>query len=66
MVINTLTGVAGGLVDVLVGQPLNTVKVKMQLFPKKVQRHGRLLAENGEDAKLHGLYAGTVLVLVSC
>lgn len=51
----------GGITSVYVGQPLDTVKVKMQTFPT-LYRNGLncFLETFRQDGIARGLYAGTV------
>ncbi|XP_046394205.1 mitochondrial ornithine transporter 1 [Ischnura elegans] len=60
-VIDFIGGSLGGVASVYVGQPLDTVKVKMQAFPQlytgMVDCFKRTLAQEGIS---RGLYAGTI------
>lgn len=64
--IDLVAGTAGGTANVLVGQPLDTVKVKMQTFPKlypnTVQCFTKTLQNDGVR---RGLYAGTLPALAA-
>ncbi|OQR76569.1 carnitine-acylcarnitine carrier protein-like [Tropilaelaps mercedesae] len=64
--IDLAAGTAGGTANVLVGQPLDTVKVKMQTFPKlyptTVQCFTKTLQQDG---LFRGLYAGTLPALAA-
>ncbi|XP_005105018.1 mitochondrial ornithine transporter 1 [Aplysia californica] len=60
-VIDFAGGTMGGITSVYVGQPLDTVKVKMQTFPT-MYRNGLdcFLKTFRQDGIARGLYAGTV------
>lgn len=64
--IDLLAGSAGGCATVMVGQPLDTVKVKMQTFP---QLHPNpwncFLNTLRKEGVLRGLYAGTSPALIA-
>ena len=64
--INLVSGVAGGCVNVVVGLPMDTVKVKMQTFPadnpSAIQSFTRTLKTEGV---FRGLYAGALPSLMS-
>ena len=52
---------AGGITSVYVGQPLDTVKVKMQTFPTLYKNAWRCFVMTlRQEGVAHGLYAGTV------
>lgn len=54
-------GVAGGVASVYVGQPLDTVKVKMQTFPKMYTNAWLCFRVTlKQEGIVRGLYAGTV------
>ncbi|KAH6935348.1 hypothetical protein HPB50_005230 [Hyalomma asiaticum] len=63
--VDLVAGTAGGAATVAVGQPLDTVKVKMQsfpeLYPSSVRCFQKTLAQDG----VRGLYAGTIPALVA-
>lgn len=63
--VDLLAGTAGGAATVAVGQPLDTIKVKMQSFPElypgSVQCFRKTISQDG----VRGLYAGTVPALVA-
>lgn len=65
-VIDFIGGSAGGCANVLVGQPLDTIKVKMQTFP---QLYGNTLqclqTTLAKDGVRRGLYAGTLPALAA-
>ncbi|ODN00340.1 Mitochondrial ornithine transporter 1 [Orchesella cincta] len=65
--IDLLAGTAGGTACVYVGQPLDTVKVKMQTFPQMYSKGmiDCLLTTFRKDGIRRGLYAGTVPALVA-
>jgi len=51
----------GGTASVYVGQPLDTVKVKMQTFPALYKNGWQCFATTlRQEGIAHGLYAGTV------
>ncbi|XP_059151013.1 mitochondrial ornithine transporter 1-like [Physella acuta] len=60
-VIDFTGGTLGGITSVYVGQPLDTVKVKMQTFPT-LYRNGLdcFLQTYKQDGIARGLYAGTI------
>ncbi|CAG9534951.1 unnamed protein product [Cercopithifilaria johnstoni] len=64
-IVDLAAGTVGGIVNVAVGQPLDTVKVKMQTFPifypKGIRCFESILRLDG----VRGLYAGTVPALAS-
>ncbi|ESO93776.1 hypothetical protein LOTGIDRAFT_209317 [Lottia gigantea] len=54
-------GTAGGFATVVVGQPLDTVKVKLQTFPTLYRNAFHCFKQTyAQDGLFHGLYAGTV------
>ncbi|EEC05769.1 carnitine-acylcarnitine carrier protein, putative [Ixodes scapularis] len=63
--VDLAAGTAGGAATVAVGQPLDTVKVKMQSFPElypgSVGCFSKTFAQDG----VRGLYAGTLPALVA-
>ena len=65
LIVEMLSGVCAGTVNVAVGLPMDTVKVKMQTFPAEnpsvVQSFMKVLKSGG----LRGLYAGAVPALVA-
>lgn len=64
-VIDLLGGSAGGAACVAVGQPLDTVKVKMQTFPELYRNGLNCFGETFKKEGVKGLYAGTVPSLVA-
>ncbi|OQR78046.1 mitochondrial ornithine transporter-like [Tropilaelaps mercedesae] len=65
-IIDFLAGTLGGVATVLIGQPLDTVKVKMQTFPKLYSSTRTCLQETfRHDGIIRGLYAGTSPALVA-
>ncbi|KAL4001828.1 Mitochondrial carrier family protein [Acanthocheilonema viteae] len=64
-IVDLAAGTVGGVVNVAVGQPLDTVKVKMQTFPtfypKGIRCFESILRLDG----IRGLYAGTSPALVA-
>lgn len=60
-VIDFIAGTAGGIANVYIGQPLDTVKVKMQTFPDLYRNGYQCFRETlRKDGITRGLYAGTV------
>ncbi|KAL3215897.1 hypothetical protein MRX96_033369 [Rhipicephalus microplus] len=63
--VDLVAGTAGGAATVAVGQPLDTVKVKMQsfpeLYPSSIKCFQKTLSQDG----VRGLYAGTIPALVA-
>lgn len=60
-VIDFIAGTAGGIANVYIGQPLDTVKVKMQTFPDLYRNGYQCFMETlKKDGISRGLYAGTV------
>lgn len=58
------SGVAGGVACVYVGQPLDTIKVKMQMFPHMYKSAWQCGSQTfRKDGIARGLYAGTVPAL---
>ncbi|XP_046374151.1 mitochondrial ornithine transporter 1-like isoform X2 [Haliotis rufescens] len=59
--IDFMGGVAGGTASVYVGQPLDTVKVKMQTFPTLYTNAMDCTVQTfKQDGIVRGLYAGTI------
>jgi len=66
MAIDFIAGTAGGIANVYVGQPLDTIKVKMQMFPMLYTNALRCGIETfKKDGFAKGLYAGTVPALTA-
>lgn len=63
--IDLTAGSFGGIANVLVGQPLDTVKVKMQTFPHLYPNSFQCFKQTIQKEKIRGLYAGTVPALVA-
>ncbi|XP_076468301.1 mitochondrial ornithine transporter 1-like [Babylonia areolata] len=60
-VVDFTGGTLGGIVTVYVGQPLDTVKVKMQTFPTMYRNALDCFVKTfRQDGVVRGLYAGTV------
>lgn len=59
MVVDFIAGVNGGIVTVYTGQPLDTVKVKMQTFPSRYNNMVTCFMETFRKDGIRGLYAGT-------
>ncbi|CAK9819717.1 Mitochondrial ornithine transporter 1 [Anthophora plagiata] len=64
--IDFIAGSLGGMALVYVGQPLDTVKVKMQTFPSMYKGMVNCFLKTlRSDGVMRGLYAGTVPALVA-
>lgn len=63
--VDLLAGMTGGAASVYVGQPLDTVKVKMQLFPNLYGGMLKCVLDTFRLQGIRGLYAGVVPALVS-
>ncbi|CAG0922458.1 unnamed protein product [Notodromas monacha] len=64
--INFTAGSLGGIAGVYVGQPLDTVKVKMQAFPQLYTNMFKCLSDTyRKDGIWRGLYAGTIPAVVA-
>ncbi|XP_015930559.1 mitochondrial ornithine transporter 1 [Parasteatoda tepidariorum] len=63
--IDLTAGSAGGAACVLVGQPLDTIKVKMQTFPHLYKNSIVCFKQTILNERIRGLYAGTVPALVA-
>lgn len=60
-IVDFTSGVAGGTASVLVGQPLDTVKVKLQTFPSLYKNAFDCTYKTFKtDGLFRGLYAGTI------
>ncbi|KAK6739630.1 hypothetical protein RB195_008243 [Necator americanus] len=64
-VIDLIAGTVGGTANVYAGQPLDTVKVKVQTFPKLYKNWVTCLRDTYRLDGIRGLYAGTVPALVA-
>ncbi|KAI6177657.1 hypothetical protein M3Y97_00931900 [Aphelenchoides bicaudatus] len=64
-IIDLAAGTLGGVANVYAGQPLDTVKVKMQTFPKLYSNWIGCLRDTFKLDGVRGLYAGTVPALVA-
>ncbi|XP_052828371.1 mitochondrial ornithine transporter 1 [Octopus bimaculoides] len=65
-VIDFTAGTAGGIANVYIGQPLDTVKVKMQTFPTLYRNALHCFTDTfKKDGIIKGLYAGTGPSLVA-
>ncbi|KAH7731621.1 Protein T10F2.2 [Aphelenchoides avenae] len=64
-VIDLTAGTIGGIANVYAGQPLDTVKVKMQTFPKIYGNWQKCFMETLRMDGIRGLYAGTVPALAA-
>ncbi|OON14979.1 hypothetical protein X801_09224, partial [Opisthorchis viverrini] len=64
--IGLVAGINGGIATVYVGQPLDTIKVKMQAFPEVYSDAWKCFKVTlKKDGIVRGLYAGTVPALVA-
>lgn len=64
--IDLVAGSLGGMANVMVGQPLDTLKVKMQTFPKLYPNAVQCFKSTlKSDGIIRGLYAGTTPALVA-
>jgi len=64
-IIDLAAGTAGGIANVYAGQPLDTVKVKMQTFPHLYKNWVKCFTETFKADGIRGLYAGTVPALAA-
>lgn len=64
-VIDLVSGSLGGVANVYVGQPLDTIKVKLQTFPHLYRGATQCGINTFKTDGLRGLYAGTVPSLVA-
>ncbi|XP_049865469.1 mitochondrial ornithine transporter 1-like [Pectinophora gossypiella] len=64
-VIDFIAGLLGGIASVFVGQPLDTVKVKMQIFPHLYKGMYDCLKTTLKNENVRGLYAGTVPAIIA-
>ena len=62
---NFIAGAFGGLACVAAGQPLDTIKVKMQTYPHIYTSLYRSVKKTLVEEKLRGFYAGAVPAIVS-
>ncbi|GMS88482.1 hypothetical protein PENTCL1PPCAC_10657, partial [Pristionchus entomophagus] len=63
--IDLIAGTLGGVANVYAGQPLDTVKVKVQTFPHLYTNWYRCLTDTFKLDGIRGLYAGTVPALAA-
>ncbi|GMT18897.1 hypothetical protein PFISCL1PPCAC_10194, partial [Pristionchus fissidentatus] len=63
--IDLVAGTLGGVANVYAGQPLDTVKVKVQTFPHLYTNWYRCLTDTFKLDGVRGLYAGTVPALAA-
>ncbi|KAK3908862.1 Mitochondrial ornithine transporter 1 [Frankliniella fusca] len=65
-IIDFTAGSLGGVALVYVGQPLDTIKVKMQTFPNLYKNMFDCIKQTvGKEGFVRGLYAGTVPAIVA-
>lgn len=64
-IIDLVSGSAGGVANVYVGQPLDTIKVKLQTFPHLYKGATQCGMNTFRTQGIQGLYAGTVPSLVA-
>lgn len=55
-----------GIANVYAGQPLDTVKVKMQAFPSLYKSGTKCFSDTLRSDGIRGLYAGTQFILITC
>ena len=65
MIRDFTAGALGGTACVLAGQPLDTVKVKMQTFPHLFKNSYDCFMSTLKAEKIRGLYAGTIPALTA-
>jgi solute carrier family 25 ornithine transporter 2/15 len=65
MIIDFIAGANGGTACVFAGQPFDTVKVKMQVFPNLYKSAFDCFKRTIKDERFRGLYAGTGPALVT-
>ena len=65
MIKDFTAGAMGGTACVLAGQPLDTVKVKMQTFPQLFKNSFDCFMSTLKTEKIRGLYAGTIPALTA-
>ncbi|TKR77349.1 hypothetical protein L596_018344 [Steinernema carpocapsae] len=63
--IDLAAGTLGGVANVYAGQPLDTVKVKMQTFPKLYGNWRTCFVDTYKLDGIRGLYAGTIPALAA-
>lgn len=61
-IIDLAAGTAGGIANVYAGQPLDTVKVKMQTFPHLYKNWVKCFNETFKADGIRGLYAGKLQI----
>lgn len=61
-IIDLLAGTAGGIANVYAGQPLDTVKVKVQTFPNLYSNWIVCLKDTYKLDGIRGLYAGLLFL----
>uniref|UniRef100_A0A914YNB0 Mitochondrial ornithine transporter 1 n=1 Tax=Panagrolaimus superbus TaxID=310955 RepID=A0A914YNB0_9BILA len=64
-IIDLAAGTAGGIANVYAGQPLDTVKVKMQAFPQFYNNWTSCFVKTFNNDGIRGLYAGTTPALIA-
>lgn len=64
-VVDLVSGSLGGVANVYVGQPLDTIKVKLQTFPHLYKGATQCGINTFKTEGIRGLYAGTVPSLVA-
>lgn len=63
--VDTLVRFTGGIAAVFAGQPMDTVKVKMQLYPKTYTNMLSSITHIARHQGIRGFYPGTLPALVS-
>ncbi|CAI4230724.1 unnamed protein product [Auanema sp. JU1783] len=64
-IVDLLAGTCGGIANVYAGQPLDTVKVKVQTFPHLYNSWVVCLKDTFKSEGVRGLYAGTIPALAA-
>ncbi|CAF1403510.1 unnamed protein product [Rotaria sp. Silwood1] len=60
-----LSGIAGATVSVYVGQPLDTIKTKLQIFPNHYRNFLDCAQKIFYKDGIYGFYAGTIPSLLA-
>ena len=58
-------GATGGSASILVGQPFDTVKTKLQTYPKVYKNVYSCIKKTWQENKIRGLYAGASPALLT-
>lgn len=65
VVVDAIAGGLGGLACVLAGQPLDTVKVKMQAFPGMYKSTFQAVRKTFKEERIRGFYTGSSAAVIS-